>query len=122
MGAADAPGPAPPTSPRARTGHPRTTLVRRPHTHGGGAGDTPHPVAVRAGHPRRRGGPALDPTVERLRHLKDAFTKVADASRARTDRYAEQDDADAVHPVCQDEQQSHRPHQPGPRRGREAGR
>ncbi|MER6075276.1 hypothetical protein ABT187_42140 [Streptomyces sp. NPDC001817] len=33
---------------------------------------------------------ALDLTAERLRHLQDAFTKAAETSRARADRYAEQ--------------------------------
>ncbi|MGW1171923.1 hypothetical protein [Streptomyces sp. NPDC002550] len=50
------------------------------------------------------GGPL---TVERLRHLQDAFTKAAADSRARADCYAEQDDADAVHPVRQDDQRAH---------------
>ncbi|MEU7039410.1 hypothetical protein ABZ958_38090 [Streptomyces sp. NPDC046237] len=68
-----------------------------------------------------RGGGSLDLTAERLRHLRDAFTKAADDSRARTDRYAEQDGADAVRPVRQDDQQVHRSQEPGPHRGREAG-
>ncbi|MFD8391086.1 hypothetical protein ACFV2N_18275 [Streptomyces sp. NPDC059680] len=49
------------------------------------------------------------------------FTKAAADSRARADRYTEQDDADPVHPVRQDDQRAHRPQQPGPHRGREAG-
>ncbi|MEU5214453.1 hypothetical protein [Streptomyces sp. NPDC020742] len=49
------------------------------------------------------------------------FTKAADDSRARADRYAEQDDADGAHPVRQNDQQAHHPQQPGPHRGREAG-
>ncbi|MFB6437536.1 hypothetical protein ACFCVY_12255 [Streptomyces sp. NPDC056411] len=49
------------------------------------------------------------------------FTKAADDSRARADRYAEQDDADGAHPVRQNDQQVHLPQQPGPHRGREAG-
>ncbi|AEY86829.1 hypothetical protein SHJG_1553 [Streptomyces hygroscopicus subsp. jinggangensis 5008] len=65
---------------------------------------------------------ALDLTAERLRHLQDAFTKAADDSRARADRYSDRDDADAVHPACQDDQQAHHPQQPGPHRGRVAGR
>ncbi|MGW2426506.1 hypothetical protein ACWC0C_46315 [Streptomyces sp. NPDC001709] len=64
---------------------------------------------------------ALDVTAERLRHLKDVFTKAADDSRARTDRYAAQDDADGAHPVRPNDQQMHRPQQPAPHRGREAG-
>ncbi|MFF8609529.1 hypothetical protein ACF06X_26745 [Streptomyces sp. NPDC015346] len=64
---------------------------------------------------------ALDLTADRLRRLQDLFTKAADVSRVRTDRYAEQDDADGAHPVRQDDQQAHRPQEPGPHRGREAG-
>ncbi|MFF8280683.1 hypothetical protein ACF05T_32205 [Streptomyces lateritius] len=64
---------------------------------------------------------ALDLTAERLRHLQEAFTKAADDSRTRADRYAEQDDADGVRPVPQDDQRAHRPQVPGPHRGREAG-
>ncbi|GAA3914369.1 hypothetical protein GCM10023084_77550 [Streptomyces lacrimifluminis] len=63
---------------------------------------------------------ALDLTAERLHHLQDAFTKAADDSRTRATRYAEPDDADAAHPVRQDDQQAHRPQEPGPHRGREA--
>ncbi|WP_254402626.1 hypothetical protein [Streptomyces sp. AC555_RSS877] len=64
---------------------------------------------------------ALDLTAERLPHLGAAFTAAADRARATMDRYAEQDDADAVRPVRQDDQQAHRPQEPGPHRGREAG-
>ncbi|MEU7553098.1 MobF family relaxase [Streptomyces sp. NPDC044571] len=78
-------------------------------------------TALRALRESRTDVEALDLTAERLRHLRDAFTKAADDSRARTDRYAEQDDADAVRPVRQDDQQAHRPQKPGPHRGREAG-
>ncbi|MFF4138060.1 MobF family relaxase [Streptomyces mirabilis] len=78
-------------------------------------------TALRALRESRTDVEALDLTADRLRHLQDAFTKAADDSRARADRYAEQDDADAVHPVRQDDQQAHRPQEPGPHRGREAG-
>ncbi|MFF3177915.1 MobF family relaxase [Streptomyces sp. NPDC057900] len=64
---------------------------------------------------------ALDLTADRLRHLQDTFTKAADNSRTRATRYTEQDDVDAVRPVRQDDQQAHRPPEPGPHRGREAG-
>ncbi|OEJ35294.1 hypothetical protein BGK67_31935 [Streptomyces subrutilus] len=64
---------------------------------------------------------ALDLTAERLRHLQDAFTKAAGDSRTRATRYTEQDDPDAVGPVRRDDQQAHRPQEPGPHRGREAG-
>ncbi|MGW1917567.1 hypothetical protein ACWCQS_44655 [Streptomyces sp. NPDC002076] len=60
---------------------------------------------------------ALDLTAERLRHLPDVFTKAADDSRARADRYADRDDANGPHPV-RDDQQAHRPQQPAPHRGR----
>ncbi|WP_225102282.1 hypothetical protein [Streptomyces sp. CoH27] len=78
-------------------------------------------TALRALRKSRTDVEALDLTAERLRRLQDAFTKAADDSRARKDRYAEQDDADAGHPVRQDDQQAHRPQEPGPHRGREAG-
>ncbi|MGW7821952.1 hypothetical protein ACWGLF_28385 [Streptomyces puniciscabiei] len=77
-------------------------------------------TALRALRKSRTDVEALDLTDEKLRHLQDAFTKAADASRARADRYAEQDDADAAHPVRQNDQQTHHPQQP--HRGREAGR
>ncbi|MCX4681956.1 relaxase domain-containing protein [Streptomyces sp. NBC_01433] len=78
-------------------------------------------TAVRALRKSRTDVEALDLTAERLRHLKDAFTKAADDSRTRTTRYTEPDNADAVRPVRQDDQQAHRPPEPGPHRGREAG-
>ncbi|WP_331722344.1 MobF family relaxase [Streptomyces canus] len=78
-------------------------------------------TALRALRKSRTDVEALDLTDERLRHLQDAFTKAADASRTRADRYAEQDDADGVQPVRQDDQREHRPQEPGPHRGREAG-
>ncbi|MER7569442.1 hypothetical protein ABTZ93_42180 [Streptomyces sp. NPDC097941] len=64
---------------------------------------------------------ALDLADERLRHLQDAFSKAADASRTRADRYAEQDDADGTQPVRLDDQRAHRPQEAGPHCGREAG-
>ncbi|MGQ5640843.1 MULTISPECIES: hypothetical protein [unclassified Streptomyces] len=63
---------------------------------------------------------AVDLTAERLGRLQDAFTKAADDSRARVDRYADRDDASAVHPVCEDHRQAHRLQEPGPHRGRES--
>ncbi|MGA5428251.1 MobF family relaxase [Streptomyces koyangensis] len=65
---------------------------------------------------------ALDITADRLRHLQDVFTKAGEAARTRAARRTASDDADMAHPVGQDDQQAHRPQQPGPRRGREAGR
>ncbi|WP_261958291.1 hypothetical protein [Streptomyces nigrescens] len=64
---------------------------------------------------------ALDLTAERLRLLQDVFTRAAHDSRARADRYAEHDDAERPPPVRQDDQQAHRPQQPGAHRGRESG-
>ncbi|MEU6331754.1 hypothetical protein ABZ851_31415 [Streptomyces sp. NPDC047049] len=78
-------------------------------------------TALRALRESRTDVEALDLTAERLRLFQDAFTKAADNSHARADRYAEHDDADGAHPVRQDGQQAHRPQQPGPLRGREAG-
>ncbi|MFJ2591271.1 hypothetical protein [Streptomyces sp. NPDC087538] len=78
-------------------------------------------TALRALRESRTDVEALDLTAGRLRHIQDAFTKAADDSRVRTDRYPEQDDADAARPVHQDDQQAHRPPGPGPHRGREAG-
>jgi len=49
------------------------------------------------------------------------FTAAADRARATRDRYANRDDADGAHPVPEDDQQAHRPQEPGPHRGREAG-
>ncbi|WP_331725045.1 MobF family relaxase [Streptomyces sp. NBC_00040] len=78
-------------------------------------------TALRALRESRTDVEALDLTAERLRHLQDAFTKAAGDSRTRATRYAEQDDADAVRPMRRDDQQAHRPQEPGPHRGREAG-
>ncbi|MFE4019286.1 hypothetical protein ACFXPZ_18015 [Streptomyces sp. NPDC059101] len=64
---------------------------------------------------------ALDLTAERLRHLWESFTAAADRARATMDRYADRDDAEAVQPAREDDQRVHRPHRPGPHRGREAG-
>ncbi|WP_328741415.1 relaxase domain-containing protein [Streptomyces caniferus] len=78
-------------------------------------------TALRALRKSRTDVEALDLTAERLRLLQDAFTKAADDSHARANRYTDQDDADGAHPVPQNDQQAHRPQQPGPHRGREAG-
>ncbi|MFD9114832.1 hypothetical protein, partial [Streptomyces bottropensis] len=77
-------------------------------------------TALRALRESRTDVEALDLTAERLRHLQDTFAKAGDDSRARADRYAEQDDAD-VQPVRQSDQRAHRPQEPGLHRGREAG-
>ncbi|GAA5704529.1 hypothetical protein [Streptomyces avermitilis] len=80
-------------------------------------------TALRPLRESRTDAEALDLTAERLRHLGAAFTAAADRARATMDRYAEQDDADAARPrpVRQGDQQAHRPQEPGPHRGREAG-
>ncbi|WP_075694132.1 MobF family relaxase [Streptomyces acidiscabies] len=77
--------------------------------------------ALRALRESRTDVEALDLTADRLRHLQDAFTKAADDSRVRADRHTDQHDADVARPVRQDDQQVHRPQEPGPHRGREAG-
>ncbi|WBO68867.1 hypothetical protein [Streptomyces camelliae] len=64
---------------------------------------------------------ALDLTAKRLLHLRDAFTAAADRAHATVDQYAQRDDAEGPHPVRDDDEQAHRPQQPGPHRGREAG-
>ncbi|MGW5401076.1 relaxase domain-containing protein [Streptomyces sp. NPDC003952] len=91
---------------------------QEPEVGRGGAIDM---TALRALRESRTDVEALDLTAERLRHLQEAFTKAADDSRTRTTRYAEQDDADAERPVRRDDQQAHRPPEPGTHRGREAG-
>lgn len=78
-------------------------------------------MALRALRESRTDVEALDLTAERLRHLQDVFSEAANASRTRADRYAEQDHSDGVQPARQDDQQAHRPQEPGPHRGREAG-
>ena len=78
-------------------------------------------TALRALRKSRTDVEALDLTAERLRHLGDAFTAAADRARATMDRYAHRDDADDAHPVREDDQRAHRPQEPGPHRGREAG-
>jgi hypothetical protein len=67
-------------------------------------------TALRALRKARTDVEALDLTAERLRHLEEAFTAVADRARAAMD--------DGVRPVREDDQQAHGPHQPGPHRGR----
>ncbi|MFI1510245.1 MobF family relaxase [Streptomyces sp. NPDC020597] len=78
-------------------------------------------TALRALRDSRTDVEALDLTAERLRHLGEAFTAAADRARTTMNRYARRDDADTAHPVREDDQQAHRPQQPGPHRGREVG-
>jgi hypothetical protein len=77
--------------------------------------------ALRALRESRTDVEALDLTAEHLRHLQDAFTEAADRAYTTMNRYARRDDAETPHPVREDDQQAHRPQQPGPHRGREAG-
>ncbi|WP_233273178.1 hypothetical protein [Streptomyces broussonetiae] len=78
-------------------------------------------TALRALRESRTDVEVLDLTDERLRRLQEAFTKAADDSRARADRYADPHDAYAAHPVRENDQEAYHPWQPGPHRGREAG-
>jgi hypothetical protein len=64
-------------------------------------------TALRALRESRTDVEALDLTAERLRHLGAAFTAAVDQARATMNRYAGQDDADAVRPVRQDDQRTH---------------
>ncbi|MFE1028630.1 MobF family relaxase [Streptomyces sp. NPDC058818] len=77
--------------------------------------------ALRALRESRTDVEALDLTAERLRHLQDAFSEAADRAHTTMNRYVRRDDAKPPHPVRPDDQQAHRPQQPGPHRGREAG-
>jgi hypothetical protein len=79
-------------------------------------------TALRALRESRADGEALGLTAERLRHLGASFSAAADRARATINRYAGQDDADAVRPVRQDDQRTHHaqrrdtrqgPHGPG---------
>ncbi|MFE9016691.1 hypothetical protein [Streptomyces cyaneofuscatus] len=79
-------------------------------------------TALRALRESRTDVEALDLTAERLRNLQDAFTAAADRAHTTMDRYTPRDDAKTPHPARPDAQQAHRPQQPGPHRGREAGR
>ncbi|NEA14154.1 MobF family relaxase [Streptomyces halstedii] len=78
-------------------------------------------TALRALRESRTDVEALDLTAERLRHLQDAFTAAADRAHTTMDRYTPRDDAKTPHPARPDDQQTHRPQQPGPHRRREAG-
>ncbi|MFD0723247.1 MobF family relaxase [Streptomyces globosus] len=86
-----------------------------------GRGQAIDMTALRALRESRTDVEALDITADRLRRLQDAFAKLGDDARARADRHTTQTDADVVRPVRPDDQQAHRPQQPGPHRGREAG-
>ncbi|MYY80829.1 MULTISPECIES: MobF family relaxase [unclassified Streptomyces] len=85
-----------------------------------GCGGAIDMTALRALRESRTDVEALDLTADRLRRIREAGTKMVNDSRARADRHTPAD-ADAVRPVRPDDQQAHRPQQPGPHRGREAG-
>ncbi|MFJ1804456.1 relaxase domain-containing protein, partial [Streptomyces sp. NPDC088180] len=78
-------------------------------------------TALRALRESRTDVEALGLTAQRLRHLQDAFTAAADRARTTMGRYTPRDDAKPPHPAPGDDQQAHRPQEPGPHRGREAG-
>ncbi|MFB7937872.1 MobF family relaxase [Streptomyces sp. NPDC056049] len=78
-------------------------------------------TALRAMRASRTDVEALDLTAERLRHLQDAFAEAADQAHTTMNRYTRRNGAEPPHPVRPDDQQEHRPQQPGPHRGREAG-
>ncbi|MFF6860245.1 MobF family relaxase [Streptomyces bacillaris] len=78
-------------------------------------------TALRALRESRTDVEALDLTAERLRHLQDAFTAAADRAHTTIDRYTLRADAEPPRPARRDDQQAHRPQEPGPHRGRDAG-
>ncbi|MFG3042879.1 MobF family relaxase [Streptomyces sp. NPDC048330] len=93
-----------------------------------GPGEAIDMTALRALRESRTDVEALDLTADRLRRLQEVATKMADGSRVRADRVRAdrtigQDDntGGAVRPVRPDDQQAHRPQEPGPHHGREAG-
>ncbi|MFE3370070.1 MobF family relaxase [Streptomyces sp. NPDC059173] len=77
-------------------------------------------TALRALRDSRTDVEALDLTAERLRHLQDAFTAAADRAHTTMGLYTRRDDAEPPHPAHGDDQQAHRPQEPGPHRGRDA--
>jgi hypothetical protein len=78
-------------------------------------------TALRALRESRTDVEALDLTAERLRHLQDTFAEAADRAHTTMNRYVRRDGAEPPHLVRPDDQQAHRPQQPGAHRGREAG-
>ncbi|WP_228974743.1 hypothetical protein [Streptomyces sp. DH12] len=88
-----------------------------------GRGEAIDLMALRALRASRTDVEALDLTADRLRRFQETATEMVNDARARADRVladrtAAQADPDVVRP---DDQQAHRPQQPGPHRGREAG-
>ncbi|WP_306324785.1 hypothetical protein [Streptomyces venezuelae] len=86
-----------------------------------GCGDAFDMTALRAWRKSCTDVEVLDLTANRLRRIREAGTKMVNDSRARADRHTAPSDVDAVRPVRPDHQQAHRPQQPAPHRGREAG-
>ncbi|WP_432065602.1 MobF family relaxase [Streptomyces sp. C10-9-1] len=86
-----------------------------------GRGDAIDMTALRALRKSRTDVEALDLTDDRLRRIREAAAKMVNDARVRSDRHTTPADADAVRPVRPDDQQAHRPQQPGAHRGREAG-
>ncbi|MFH9118388.1 MobF family relaxase [Streptomyces globisporus] len=91
------------------------------HDDQAGRGEAIDMKALRALRESRTDVEALDLTAERLRHLQDAFTAAGDRAHTTMGRYTRRDDAETPHPARRDDQQVHRPQQPGPHRGRETG-
>ncbi|MGW1513541.1 hypothetical protein [Streptomyces sp. NPDC002394] len=83
-----------------------------------GRGEAIDMTALRALRKSRTDVEALDLTADRLRRLQEAFAEAGEDARIRADRHTAQAD---VSPVRPDGQQAHRPQEPGPHRGREAG-
>ncbi|MFD0154595.1 hypothetical protein ACWGQ4_00665 [Streptomyces sp. NPDC055721] len=81
-----------------------------------------HLTALRAPKASRTDLEALEFTDEQLCPLQDAFINAADQPRATMDRYVDPDGAGGRRPIHQDDQQLHRPQQPGAHRGREVAR
>ncbi|MCL7382223.1 MobF family relaxase [Streptomyces sp. 35G-GA-8] len=102
--------------------HPHTEAEHDDQEPGAGPRSAIDLTALRALKASRTDVEALDLTDERLRRLRDAFTKAADHAQATMDRYAGREDADAPPMAREDGQRAYRPQQPGPHQGREAGR
>ncbi|WP_146228961.1 MobF family relaxase [Streptomyces sp. NWU339] len=79
-------------------------------------------TALRALKKSRTDVEALEFTDEQLRRLQGAFTKAADQARKTMNRYADRKETGAPHPGREDDQCAHRPQQPDPHHGPEAGR
>ncbi|MFI2215169.1 MobF family relaxase [Streptomyces sp. NPDC020141] len=72
-------------------------------------------TAVRALKKLRTDVESLGLTAEQLRSLQEKYQRAGEQSRERAAQYiADQDDADRRRPVRADDQQAHRPQQPGP--------